>query len=70
MDLVAGKTRVMRNDGQYDTVRTITSQTPATKATPTSPALPAKAVVHLELADRSAEVVLNENDVWQEPWAE
>lgn len=62
--IIAGKTRVMRNDGQYDTVDAVTAETPATKTAP------ATAVVTLVEAKRTATVTLNENDVWQEPWAE
>lgn len=61
-------TRVMRNDGQYDTAESDAVETPATEATATSPALPAKATVRLTQAQRDADVVLNVNGVWQEPW--
>jgi hypothetical protein len=49
-------TRVMRNDGQYDTVATVISSTETS------------ATVELKEAKRSASVTLNENGVWQEPW--
>jgi hypothetical protein len=58
MHIITLGTSIMRSDGQYDVVDSVTSS------------MDASAVVDLKGAKRSATIGLNENGVWQEPWSE